>query len=64
MGNENGPRSMLGRALQRFFDMENPQYLFLFIGLLVLAGLGYGLFKPDGTFLGHLEKYSFRKFRA
>ena len=55
MSDEPSNRSLLTKAVVRLFDIENPQYLFLLIGIVILGGLGYGLFKPDGTFLDALR---------
>ncbi|MFH0783297.1 MAG: hypothetical protein V2B20_15290 [Pseudomonadota bacterium] len=55
MADEQSTRSLLTKAVVRLFDIENPQYLFLLIGIAILGGLGYGLFKPDGTFLDALR---------
>lgn len=55
MSDEPANRSLLTKAVVRLFDIENPQYLFLLIGIVILGGLGYGIFKPDGTFLDALR---------
>ena len=55
MAEEQSSRSLITRAIIRFFDIENPQYLYLIIGLLILGGLGYGLFQPNGSFLDALK---------
>ena len=51
MADDESNRSLFTKAIIRLFNIENPSYLILLLGVLVVFGLGYGLFKSDSQFL-------------
>jgi len=55
MAGEPTQQNMFARAITRLFNLDQPQYLILLLGTVVLFGLGYGIFNSEGRFLYELR---------